>query len=123
MPAANLDPGQRNPADAAPTDSYHPADPLRVHRGGTWRAGIVEAVSPRTATVTYRPTNAPGTAVDALTGPYVASRTDTGPQLDRADTPILTRLQSRLSQQTQPNPGRAGSGTGEPGLPTAGSLP
>jgi hypothetical protein len=95
MPVPDLDPDQRDATDVAPTDSYQPADPVWVHRGGTWRAGVVEAASPRAATVTYRPTNAPGTAVDTLTARYLAARTDTDSQLDRPDTPILTRLQSR----------------------------
>jgi hypothetical protein len=95
MPAPDLGPDQRNPADVAPTDSYRPADPVWVHRGGTWRAGVVEAASPRAATVTYRPTAGPGTAVDTLTAPYLANRTDTDPQLDRADTSRLTRLRPR----------------------------
>jgi hypothetical protein len=95
MPAPNLGPDQRNPADVAPTDSYQPADPVWVHRGGSWHAGVVESASPRAATVTYRPTNGPGTAVDTLTALYLATRTDTDPQLDRTDTPHLTQLRSR----------------------------
>ena len=95
MPAPDLGPEQRNPADVAPTDSYQPADPVWVHRGGTWRAGVVEAASPRAATVTYRPAAGPGTAVDTLTASYLATRTDTDPQLDRTDTPHLTQLRSR----------------------------
>jgi len=97
MPAPNLGPEQRNPADVAPTESYRPADPVWVHRGGTWRAGVVEAASQRAATVTYRPANGPGTAVDTITAPYLASRTDTDPLLDQSGTAPASRLQSRLS--------------------------
>src|SRR4051794_26980605 len=35
-----LAPPQRDPADVAPADSYHPADPVWVYRDG-WRAGII----------------------------------------------------------------------------------
>jgi hypothetical protein len=97
MSAPTLHPAQRNPADVAPTDSYRPADPVWVHRGGTWRAGVVEAASPRAATVTYRPTDAPGTAVDTLTAPYLATRNETDPFLDHLDTPP-NRLESRRAQ-------------------------
>jgi diguanylate cyclase (GGDEF)-like protein len=99
MPAPHLGPDQRNPADVAPTDSYQPADHVWVHRGGSWRAGVVEAASPRAVTVTYRPTNGPGTAVDTLTAPYLAARTDTDPHLDRVDTDT-----SRLSRLRSPHP-------------------
>jgi hypothetical protein len=98
MPAPTLNPDQRNPADVPPTDSYRPADPVWVHRGGTWRAGVVEAASTRAATVTYRPTNTRGTAVDTLTAPYLAPRADSDPLLDRSDTPPPTRMESRRAQ-------------------------
>jgi hypothetical protein len=83
MPAPNIDPIQRDPAAVAPTDSYSPADRVWVYRGGTWRAGVVEAVSPRAATVTYRPNSARGTGVDTLTAPYMFPRADADPLLDR----------------------------------------
>ena len=38
-------PPQRDPADVAPADSYHPSDRVWVYRDG-WRAGIIEAASP-----------------------------------------------------------------------------
>jgi hypothetical protein len=95
MPAPNLEPDERNPADVAPTESYQPTDRVWVHRGGAWRAGIVEAASPRAATVTYRPTDGPGTAVDTLTATYLASRTVIDQQLDGASMPCLTPPRSR----------------------------
>lgn len=84
MPAPTIDPSQRDPKAVAPTDSYSPADRVWVYRGGTWRAGVVETVSPRAATVTYRPNSARGTGVDTLTAPYMLPRADVDPLLDRA---------------------------------------
>jgi hypothetical protein len=83
MPAPTIDPDQRNPAEVAPTDSYRPADPVWVFRGGAWLAGVVEAASSRAAMVTYRPTGARGTGVDTLTARYVLARADADPLLDR----------------------------------------
>ena len=34
MPTPTIDPDHRDPAEVAPTDSYHPADPVWVFRGG-----------------------------------------------------------------------------------------
>jgi hypothetical protein len=75
-------PPQRDPADVAPADSYHPADPVWVYRDG-WRAGVIEAASPRAVTVTYRPGAHRGTGVDTFTAPYVTARSDEDPALDR----------------------------------------
>ena len=88
MPAPVIDPDKRDPGDVAPTDSYQPADPVWVYRGGAWRAGIVEVASTRAATVTYRPGHTWGTGVDTLTAPYVLARTESDPLLD---SPILRR--------------------------------
>lgn len=82
MPTPEIDPHRRDPSAVAPTDSYRPADRVWVYRSG-WRAGIVETVSPRAATVTYRPSGARGTGVDTLTAQYLAPRTDVDPLLDR----------------------------------------
>jgi hypothetical protein len=82
MPIPNLDPEQRNPIEVAPTDSYQPADPVWVYRGGVWRAGVIEAASARAATVTYRPSSARGTGVDTLTARYLLARAETDPLLD-----------------------------------------
>ena len=82
MPIPNLDPEQRNPTDVAPTDSYQPADPVWVYRGGVWRAGVIEAASARAATVTYRPSSARGTGVDTLTARYLLARAEADPLLD-----------------------------------------
>jgi hypothetical protein len=82
-----LDPGLRDPADVASTDSYRPADPVWVYRGGTWCAGVVEAASAMAATVTYRPTTARGTAVDTLTARYLLPRTEPDSMLDRDPAP------------------------------------
>jgi hypothetical protein len=89
MPTPTFDPDRRDPTDVAPTDSYHPADPVWVHRGGNWRAGVVESASTRAATVTYRPSSARGTAVDTLTARYLAPRADIDPDLDRSEDPGL----------------------------------
>ena len=77
-------PPQRDPADVAPADSYHPADRVWVYRDG-WRAGVIEAASPRAVTVTYRPVASRGTGVDTFTAPYVAARYSEDPALDRRD--------------------------------------
>ncbi len=78
-------PPQRDPAEVAPADSYHPADPVWVYRDG-WRAGVIEAASPRAVTVTYRPGEHRGTGVDTFTAPYVSARADEDPMLDRSST-------------------------------------
>ena len=78
-----LAPPQRDPADVAPADSYHPADRVWVYRDG-WRAGVIEAASPRAVTVTYRPGAHRGTGVDTFTAPYVSVRSDEDP-LDKRD--------------------------------------
>lgn len=77
-------PPQRDPADVAPADSYHPSDPVWVYRDG-WRAGVIEAASPRAVTVTYRPGAHRGTGVDTFTAPYVTARSSEDPALDRRD--------------------------------------
>jgi len=82
MSAPTIDPERRHPAEVAPTDSYQPADPVWVYRGGAWRAGVVEAASPEAAMVTYRPSGARGTGVDTLTARYMQSRADLDPVLD-----------------------------------------
>jgi hypothetical protein len=79
-----LAPPHRDPADVAPTDSYHPADRVWVYRDG-WRAGVIEAASPRAVTVTYRPGAHRGTGVDTFTAPYVSARSDEDPALDKRD--------------------------------------
>ena len=87
-------PPQRDPADVAPAESYRPADPVWVYRDG-WRAGIIEAASPRAVTVTYRPGGHPGTGVDTFTAPYVTSRADTDPALDRRGLHLVRRSSLR----------------------------
>jgi hypothetical protein len=77
-----ITPPQRDPADVAPAESYHPADPVWVYRDG-WRAGIIEAASPRAVTVTYHPGAHRGTGVDTFTAPYVTARDREDPLLDR----------------------------------------
>ncbi|WP_433371888.1 hypothetical protein ACQPZX_48390 [Actinoplanes sp. CA-142083] len=84
-------PPQRDPADVAPADSYHPADPVWVYRDG-WRAGVIEAASPRAVTVTYRPGAHRGTGVDTFTAPYVTARSSEDPALDRRSTARGTRM-------------------------------
>jgi hypothetical protein len=90
MPTPTFDPDRRDPTEVAPTDSYHKADPVWVHRGGNWRAGVVESASTRAATVTYRPNSARGTAVDTLTARYLMPRADVDPVLDQRDDPLST---------------------------------
>ena len=83
-------PSQRDPADVAPADSYHVSDRVWVYRDG-WRAGVIEAASPRAVTVTYRPGAHRGTGVDTFTAPYVSARSDEDPALDRRDRGQLGR--------------------------------
>lgn len=85
MPIPTLGPDDRDPGTVAPTDSYRPADPVWVYRSDTWCAGVVERVSARAATVTYRPGTSRGTAVDTLTAAYLFPREDTDSVLDRRD--------------------------------------
>jgi hypothetical protein len=75
-------PDQRDPSEIRPTDTYARLDPVWVYRGGTWRAGIIEATSARAAMVTYHPSGARGTGVDTLTAKYVAARAEIDPTLD-----------------------------------------
>lgn len=84
MPTPTVNPIHRQPGDVSPTDRYRPTDPVWVHRGSTWCAGVVEVASPRAATVTYRPAGARGTGVDTVTARYLLPRTDPDPMLDTA---------------------------------------
>ncbi|GIF11315.1 hypothetical protein FHX34_1011217 [Actinoplanes teichomyceticus] len=84
-------PPQRDPADVAPAESYRPADPVWVYRDG-WRAGVIEAASPRAVTVTYRPgSHHRGTGVDTFTAPYVTSRDADDPTLDNRGLRLVRR--------------------------------
>src|SRR5258706_1441557 len=87
MPAPTIDPDQRDPNTVAPTDSYRPTDRVWIYRGGRWRSGVIEAVSSRAATVTYRPSEARGTGVDTLTARDLFAPNDEEPALDRARLP------------------------------------
>ena len=87
MPAPTIDPNDLDPTEIAPADSYHPADPVWVYRAGNWCAGVIVAASNRAATVTYRPGNARGTAVDTLTATYLVPRADIDPLLDGTASP------------------------------------
>jgi hypothetical protein len=89
-PTPTVAPPQRDPADVAPADSYHPADRVWVYRDG-WRAGVIEAASPRAVTVTYRPGAHRGTGVDTFTAPYVSARSSDDPALDRRDRGAVGR--------------------------------
>jgi hypothetical protein len=91
MPMPYLDPDQRDSKEVAPTESYQPADPVWVYRGGVWRAGVVEAASTRAATVTYRPGSARGTGVDTLTARYLAPRHEADPLLDDWDGALTVK--------------------------------
>jgi hypothetical protein len=91
MSTPSIAPPQRDPADVAPADSYHKADPVWVYRDG-WRAGVIEAASPRAVTVTYRPASHRGTGVDTFIASYVTTRADEDPALDcRGGGPLLMR--------------------------------
>jgi hypothetical protein len=87
-------PPHRDPADVAPADSYHKADPVWVYRDG-WRAGVIEAASARAVTVTYRPGPHRGTGVDTFTAPYVRRRADEDPALDRRHSGVLASRRPR----------------------------
>lgn len=95
MSTPSLAPPQRDPADVAPADSYHKADPVWVYRDG-WRAGVIEAASPRAVTVTYRPGTHRGTGVDTFTASYVTSRADVDLALDRRTGGPLTVRRPRI---------------------------
>jgi hypothetical protein len=84
MSTPTIAPPERDPDDVAPADSYHKADPVWVYRDG-WRAGVIEAASPRAVTVTYRPGSHRGTGVDTFTAPYVTLRADEDSALDHRD--------------------------------------
>ena len=97
MPAPIIDPDRRDPGEVAPTDSYQPADPVWVYRGGAWRAGIIEAVSSRAATVTYRHGDSRATSVDTLTAECMITRVDADPLLDRRARVTRTATWRELS--------------------------
>jgi hypothetical protein len=82
MSTPTIAPPERDPADVAPTGSYHKADPVWVYRGG-WHAGVVEAASDRAVTVRYRPGSHRGTGVDTFTAAHVSRRAVQDPTLDR----------------------------------------
>jgi hypothetical protein len=81
MSSPTLAPPERDPADVAPTGTYHKADPVWVYRDG-WHAGVIEAASDRAVTVTYRPGTHRGTGVDTFTAAYVTRRAVQDPTLD-----------------------------------------
>lgn len=83
MSIPTVDPGQRDPGDLPPTENYRPADPVWIHRGAAWCAGVIEAASSRAATVRYRPPSSRGTAVDTVTGRYLVRRAESDPILDK----------------------------------------
>lgn len=87
MAAPTIDPHDLDPAQIAPTDSYRPTDPVWVFRSGAWYAGVIVTASNRAATVTYRPGNSRGTAVDTLTAAYLRPRADADPMLDSGTIP------------------------------------
>jgi hypothetical protein len=87
MPSPTIGPGERDPATVAPTDSYRQADPVWAYCSNIWCAGVVEYVSARAATVTYRPNNSRGTGVDTLTAAYLMTREDLDPVLDLRPRP------------------------------------
>lgn len=82
MAAPTIDPHRRDPATVSPTDSYRCADRVWVYRDHGWCAGVIESVSSRAATVTYRPPNSRGTGVDTLTAVYLLPREEEDPLLD-----------------------------------------
>lgn len=86
MPAPTFGPSERDPAAVAPTDSYRRLDAVWVYHSNSWCAGVVERVSERAATVTYRPCESRGTGVDTLTAPYLYPREDADPVLDHRTT-------------------------------------
>lgn len=92
MPTPTIGPGERDPASVPPTDSYRRADPVWAYCRNTWCAAVVEYVSARAATVTYRPAGSRGTGVDTLTAAYLMSREDLDPVLDRRTPPGFNRL-------------------------------
>lgn len=91
MPAPSVDPAHLDPAAIPPVDSYRPKDPVWVYRTGAWRAGVIVSASSTAATVTYRPGDALGTAVDTLTALYLLPRIDTDPILDGPTTGLIRR--------------------------------
>jgi hypothetical protein len=90
MSTPSIAPPQRDPAEVAPADSYHKADPVWVYRDG-WRAGVIETASARAVTATYRPGSHAGTGVDTFTASYVKYRATEDPTLDRGSEPLAQR--------------------------------
>ncbi len=103
MSTPTIAPPERDPADVAPADSYHKADPVWVYRDG-WRAGVIEAASPRAVTVTYRPGAHLGTGVDTFTAPYVSARSSEDPAVDRRGLVTRRGAGPRARSLTMPKP-------------------
>src|ERR1700755_2669838 len=96
MSTPTIAPPERDPADVAPTDTYHKADPVWVYRGEGWRPGVIEAASSRAVTVTYRPGAALGTGVDTFTADCVLRRCDEDPCLDNRNK-LVRRIPAQFA--------------------------
>ncbi|GII24807.1 GGDEF domain-containing protein [Planosporangium mesophilum] len=83
LPAPTCDPVRRDPVEVAPAGTYHPRDPVWVHRYGAWRPGVVEDASSRAVMITYRCAQGQGTVVDTVSAEFVLPRIEADPQLDR----------------------------------------
>jgi hypothetical protein len=99
MSTPTLAPSERDPADVAPTGTYHKADPVWVHRDG-WHAGVIEAASDLAVTVTYRPGTHRGTGVDTFTAAYVSRRAVEDPTLDGPDAFAGRRPVSYVAEES-----------------------
>ncbi|PZG21835.1 hypothetical protein C1I95_06650 [Micromonospora craterilacus] len=76
-------PHHGTPTVTTPPDGFCPGDRVWVHRGTSWRPGVILQSSPEAATVRYRPAEARGTGVDTVIASSLTARDDHDPLLDR----------------------------------------
>lgn len=65
-PVPAFEPGQRDPSQVAPAESYRRGDQVWVHRHGEWHTGVVDGSSTVAVIVTYQPQGMRGTVVDTV---------------------------------------------------------
>ena len=80
MTAPSISPGKRDPGDIAAADSYHPGEPVWIHRGA-WRPGVVLDSSSRAVIVRYRHQGRV-VGVDTVLAHHVARRDEHDPVID-----------------------------------------
>lgn len=84
MPAPSATPDLRGPAEVASADTYSPGQRVWVYRG-SWRPGVVLAVSALAVAVRYQTHTGRGTGVDTALAGDLATRDEPDPVVDGHD--------------------------------------